>query len=492
MLCRFAAAMIGLIVAVGLPGVARSQQSAERPSPSSNEIPAASESEETAALTLEELEVLAAPIALYPDDLVALCISASIYPLQVVQAARFLDDKQKDKDLEPNEKWDGSIVSLLNYPKVLEMMSDDLDWTQQLGEAAVNQQKDLLVAIQQLRDEAVAKDILKSTDKVKVKNEGENVTIASADPKTIYVPTYPPEMLYEPGYVIPSQPIVYDSYPSYYYPTAPYWAALTTGVAFAAVVDWDNWGTWGGDLDIDVNLGDRADIDFNKIDLDKIDVNRLKNLDLRNIDRSKLNLTNANIDRSKLKQNLQSKDFNNIARRGRENLAARGPIDRQVRAGDLKGKDIRKNAAEGLKQRPGAQLPAPGAKLPDAKRVSDQSKSARASQRPAAGAGQRPAAKAGQRPAAKAGQKPAAKQAAQKKASGPKAATRIDNRPSKPSAIGNPRPGRATANYSSRGAVSRGGGSRGGSISRSGGRGGGGMPRGGGGRGGGGRGGGRR
>ena len=74
MLCKFAAAMIGLIVAVGLPGVARSQQSAERPSPSSNEIPAASETEETAALTLEELEVLAAPIALYPDDLVALCI----------------------------------------------------------------------------------------------------------------------------------------------------------------------------------------------------------------------------------------------------------------------------------------------------------------------------------------------------------------------------------------------------------------------------------
>ena len=98
--------------------------------------------------------------------------------------------------------------------------------------------------------------------------------------------------------MIPSQPIVYDAYPSYYYPTAPYWAALTTGAAFAAVVDWDNWGTWGGDLDIDVNLGDRANIDFNKIDLDKIDVNKLKNLDLRNIDRSKLDLNNANIDRA--------------------------------------------------------------------------------------------------------------------------------------------------------------------------------------------------
>ena len=431
---------------------------AQSPIAKAQEVPAAAagQAEKAQPLTAEELQVLAAPIALYPDDLVALVIAASIYPLQVVQAARFLDEKAKNKDLEPDDKWDGSIISLLNYPKVLEMMNDDLDWTQQLGDAAVNQQKDLLVAIQQLRDEAVAKDILKPTEKVQVKNEGDNIVITSADPKTVYVPTYPPEMLTQPNYVMPSEPIVYDAYPSYYYPTAPYWAALATGAAFAAIVDWDNWGTWGGDLDIDVDLGDRANIDFNKIDIDKIDVDRLKNSDLRNVDRSKLDLKNANIDRAKLKQNLQSKDFNNIARRGRENLAARGPIDRQVRAGDLKGKDIRKSVSEGLKQRPGAKLPAPGSRRPDAKRVSDQLRAAGPSQRPAVGAGQRPAAKAGQRPA---------KQVAQKRASGPKAAARIDNRPRQPSAIGNPRPGRATANHSSRGAVSRGGGPRGGSVS---------------------------
>ena len=175
-----------------------------------NAKPAATEAEEAAPLTLDELEVLVAPIALYPDELVALCISASIYPLQIVQAARFLEAKKKNPDLEPNEKWDGSVISLLNYPDVVKMMNDDLEWTEQLGNAAVNQQKDLLVAIQQLRDQAVAKDILKSDAHVKVVEEGDFVVISPVDPQTIYVPTYPTEMLYEPGYVVPGEPISYQ------------------------------------------------------------------------------------------------------------------------------------------------------------------------------------------------------------------------------------------------------------------------------------------
>jgi hypothetical protein len=126
-------------------------------------------------------------------------------------------------------------------------------WTEQLGEAA---------AIQQLRDEAVAKDVLKQTEHVQVVNEGDNVVIKSADPQVVYVPTYPPEKLYEPDYVIPAEPIVYEHYPSYYYPTAPYWAGFVTGAGWAAVVDWDDWGTWGGDVDIDVAIGDRVDFDF--------------------------------------------------------------------------------------------------------------------------------------------------------------------------------------------------------------------------------------
>ncbi len=418
--------------------------------------PAAADTEESAPLTLDELKILTARIALYPDELVALCVSASLYPLQIVQAARFLEDKEKTPDLEPNEKWDGSVISLLNYPDIVKMMNDDLEWTEQLGDAAVNQQKELLLAIQQLRDEAVAKDVLKTTDQVQVVNEGDNVVIKSADPQTVYVPTYAPEMLYEPDYVMPANPIAYEPYPSYYYPTAPYWAGLVTGAAFAAIVDWDDWGTWGGDLDLDVDVGDRVDFDFNKIDIDNIDVNKLNNLDFKNIDRSKINLKNANIDRNKLKQNLKSKDFNNIAKKARDRA---GPGKRpqsgnlQARAHDLKGKDVRKNVAEGLKDRPQAKLPKPGTRRPDATRVNEQLKKPR--------------------PAVN---KPAAQKIAQKRTSRPKPAARMDNRPRKPSAMGNPRPGRVAVNHSNRGAHSRGGGNRGGAH-RGGGRGGGGGRR---------------
>ncbi len=449
-----AAAALALLMLSGLP--VHAQTPTPRPAPDSGS--AAVESEEPAPLTVDELKILAAPIALYPDDLVALTIAASLYPLQIVQAARFLEEKEKSPDLEPSDKWDGSVISLLNYPKIVKTMNDDLEWTEQLGDAAANQQKDLLVAIQQLRDEAVAKDYLKTTEQVQVVNEGDNVVIKSADPQTVYIPTYPPEMLYEPDYVVAGNPIVYDPYPSYYYPTAPYWAALATGAIWAAAVDWDDWGTWGGDLDLDVDIGDNIDIDFDKIDIDKIDVDRLKGLDLKNIDRSKLNLKNANIDREKLKQNLKSKDFNNIASKAKERReTGKG---RQARAHDLKGKDVRKNVAEGLKDRPQAKLPKPGTVRPDAKRVSDQ-----------------------QRKAKSAINTSAAKKVAQKKTTRQKPAARVDNRPRKPSAMGNPGQGRVATNHSNRGAYSRGGGQRHAS------RGGGGrqMNRGGGGRGGGGR-----
>ena len=151
-------------------------------------------------LSDDELEVLVARIALYPDELVAVISEASLYPLQIVEAARFLDKAAKDKELKPKETWDGSVISLLNYPEIVKMMSDDLDWTQTLGEALTYQQKDVLLAIQQLRDKAVAAGAIKSDDKVKVTQANDNVVIQSANPEVVYVPQYEPEMLYEPDY----------------------------------------------------------------------------------------------------------------------------------------------------------------------------------------------------------------------------------------------------------------------------------------------------
>ena len=218
--------------------------------------PAAPAAQAPEPLSADELEVLVARIALYPDELVAVISAAALYPLQIVEAARYLDAYAKDKTLKPKESWDGSVVSLLNYPEIVKMMSDDLEWTQAFGDALIYQQKDVLIAIQQLREEAVSKSIIKSDDKVTVQTSGDNIVIQSASPERIYVPRYEPAMLYQPGYV--AQPISYypDPYPSYWYPTATFFAAAVTGAVWAAAVDWNNWGIWGGGWDagdIDVN-----------------------------------------------------------------------------------------------------------------------------------------------------------------------------------------------------------------------------------------------
>ena len=101
------------------------------------------------------------------------------------------------------------------------MMSDDLDWTQSLGDALAYQQKDVLIAIQQLRDRAVADGVIKSDDKVKVVNEGDNIVIQPTNPDVVYVPQYQPQMLYTDSY--PVAPLSYypEPYPSYYYPAQP-------------------------------------------------------------------------------------------------------------------------------------------------------------------------------------------------------------------------------------------------------------------------------
>src|SRR5262245_22696410 len=121
--------------------------------------------EQQAIASAEELHELVGPIALYPDDLVAIVLPASTYPLQVVQAARFLEDRKRDSSLKANEDWDDSVVALLNYPEVIKLLNDDLDWTYDLGTAVLNQRADVLAAVQDFRDEAYAAGNLKSDER---------------------------------------------------------------------------------------------------------------------------------------------------------------------------------------------------------------------------------------------------------------------------------------------------------------------------------------
>jgi hypothetical protein len=179
--------------------------------------PAAAQDAPVELATAEQLRELVGPIALYPDDLVAIVLPASTYPLQVVQAARFLEDRKKNSSLKPNEDWDDSIVALLNYPEALALLNDDLDWTYDLGTAVLNQRADVLTAVQDFRDEAYAAGNLKSDNRQTVARTDDAIEIKPADPKVIYVPYYEPErvVVYQPAPVYYYYPI---AYPVYYYP----------------------------------------------------------------------------------------------------------------------------------------------------------------------------------------------------------------------------------------------------------------------------------
>jgi hypothetical protein len=390
-------------------------------------------------LDADELEVLVARIALYPDELIGLISGASLYPLQIVEASRFLDQHAKDKSLKPKDSWDGSVVSLLNYPEIVKMMSDDLEWTQSFGTAIAYQQKDVLVAIQQLRDEAVAKGVIKSDDKVQVVQENDNVVIRPTNPEVIYVPQYEPQMFYEPNYVW--EPIRYypDPYPPYWYPGAPFFAGVVTGAVWAAVVDWDDWGVWGGhwdgnDIDIDCNncFNDRdfnGKIDFNDVDWKNIDRDKIK------FDRDQFN----KFDRNEFKNRVKQNGDNSIRDRARD-IKKGDKVANRIPGKTAGTKDVRKSVQDGLKGKGGQA----------ANRPSDRPKADRP------GAAKKPAA------AAKRDAKGPPKKAASRQGGKPKPAHRVDNRPKKPSGLGNVSRGKAQRVNSNRGHHSMGGGHRGG------------------------------
>jgi len=178
----------------------------------------------------EELEQLAAPIALYPDSLVAQILMASTYPLEVVQADRFAKQNKNlkgdalTKSLEA-QTWDPSVKSLVNFPQVLTMMSEKLDWTQKLGDAFLAQQKDVMDTIQKLRAKAQAAGNLKTTKEQVVIVEQKIIKIEPASPQVIYVPAYNPTVVYG-AWPYPAYP------PYYYYP--PGYVATATAFSFMA------------------------------------------------------------------------------------------------------------------------------------------------------------------------------------------------------------------------------------------------------------------
>src|SRR5262245_45587588 len=213
-----------------------------------------------APLSADEIRKLVAPVALYPDDLLALVLPASTNPLQIVQAQRFLDKQAKDKSLKPDENWDPSVLALLNYPEVIAKMNDDLDWTENLGNAVIDQQKDVMDMIQQVRNEASAAGYLESNDKQVVVHEKETVVIKSADPVVIYAPSYDPQVVYVQSYASYPPPYYSPPYPYYYAPGAAFFTGMFVGAAFSYGFDWG-----GGDIDINTNINRNTNINTGDI-----------------------------------------------------------------------------------------------------------------------------------------------------------------------------------------------------------------------------------
>src|SRR5678815_588854 len=211
----------------------------------------------SAPLKQEELDQLLAPIALYPDALIAQILMASTYPLEVVEAARWAkaNPNLKDKALEDAlqaQTWEASVKSLTAVPQVLKQMNENLSWTQKLGDAFLADQKAVLATVQALRQKANTAGNLKTTPEQTVKTETVDnqtvIVIESAKPETVYVPTYNPSTIYGPW--------AYPTYPPYYmYPPGYAYApglAFATGVFVGAAI-WGNCNWGGNNVNINVN-----------------------------------------------------------------------------------------------------------------------------------------------------------------------------------------------------------------------------------------------
>jgi hypothetical protein len=175
-----------------------------------------------AAAPLDEagLEQLAAPIALYADPLLTNVLTAATYPVEIVEARRWLSDPAHAAlrgdalaQALSGQSWDPSVKALVPFPVVVSMLDDHLDWTQRLGEAFLAQQSALLDAIQQLRQRAVAAGTLRSGAQATVQSQGGMVTITPPATQVIYVPTYDPWCIYGPWPFAAYPPYVFGPWP---------------------------------------------------------------------------------------------------------------------------------------------------------------------------------------------------------------------------------------------------------------------------------------
>ena len=196
----------------------------------------------------EQLQQLVAPIALYPDALIAQILPAATYPEQVVEAQKWMDQhkglqgselaKEVDK-----QSWDASVKALAQFPAVLGNMSRNLAWTSELGDAYVNQQQEVSQAIQTMRERAKQAGNLNTTPQEKVSDKGKTIVIQPAEPDVVYVPQYDPWLVFgAPLAVFPG----WYPYPGLFLDGPGIGFGLGFGIGLFGGFGW-GWHNWGFD-----------------------------------------------------------------------------------------------------------------------------------------------------------------------------------------------------------------------------------------------------
>jgi len=239
---------VGLLFATCPEALAAFQDQSNAPAPQDSSAPQDQQAPARAPQTPEQLQQLVAPIALYPDSLVAQILAASTYPEQVVEADRWVqanpnlkgDDLAKAVD---QMNWDPSVKALTAFPTVLANMDKNISWTSSLGDAYYNQQQDVMDAIQVMRQKAEQAGNLKSTPQQTVTTQGSTIEIQPASPEVVYVPAYDPWLIY--GYPVAPWPG--------WYPVPGIWFGgpfvsfgFGFGVGFFGGYGW-GWHHWGFD-----------------------------------------------------------------------------------------------------------------------------------------------------------------------------------------------------------------------------------------------------
>jgi hypothetical protein len=222
--------------------------------------PAAASEQEAPKIPSDQLDSLVAPIALYPDPMLAQVLAASTYPLEVVQLQQWLEKNKglKDKalaDAVQKQPWDPSVQGLAALPDVVKLLANDIQWATDLGNAFLAQQNDVMEAVQRMRKKAEGLGNLKSTEQQKVETKvvesKQVIVIQQSNPEVVYVPSYNPTVVYGAP-VYPYPPIAYP--PPGYYAAG---LAISFGVGLAMGAAWGGgWGYgcgWGGNNNITIN-----------------------------------------------------------------------------------------------------------------------------------------------------------------------------------------------------------------------------------------------